>query len=297
MSVLDSVVMGFPAVLLVFVGHIVGASFRNRTHAMVAFNEPLSYIVLLLTLGPYIGDMIWPGTTPDVFYQLWMILMLLAFWSGYLVGYIMNPQDVIYVGVHQIVEMRQDIEPIVRYYNKEGRLCWQPQGFKEICKTVFFGIDNPLQLSAVSRTRHVVLKSVFLKLEADTIDLAGMEINDYEVQKWKFKFHVQGRKYIPSPNCTDSPYDFLVRSNEYESMFTQYAELQVSNAELHTALQTAQVKGGAMVLNALASKDPSSIFMDELGVQMEELVDRKKKSKEMKRATKEAQESEAAQNV
>ena len=103
--------------------------------------------------------------------------------------------------------------------------------------------------------------------------------------------------YIPSPNCTDSPYDFLVRSNEYESMFTQYAELQVANAELHTALQTAQVKGGAMVLNALASKDPSSIFMDELGVQMEELVDRKKKSKEMKRATKEAQESEAAQNV
>lgn len=297
MTVLDSVVMGFPAILLVFVGHIVGANFRNRTHAMVAFNEPLSYIVLLLTLGPYVGDVIWPGSTPEVFYSLWVILLMLAFWSGYLVGYMLNPQDIIYVGVHQIVEMRQDIEPIVRYYNKEGKLCWQPQGFKEICKTVFFGIDNPLQLSAVSRTRHVVLKSVFLKLEADTIDLAGMEINDYEVEKWGIKFHVQGRKYIPSPNCTDSPYDFLVRSNEYESMFTQYAELQVANAELHTALQTAQVKGGAMVLNALASKDPSSIFMDELGVQMEELVDRKKRSKEMKRATREAQESEAVQDV
>ena len=288
----------FLCIGLVVFGRFVGTVFRNRTHALVAFNEPLSYILLFATLSPYIVDMFAPGTAPAFFYDINLLAIYAGFWVGYLIGYMTNPQDVIYVGVHQIVERTQDIEPIVRYTNKEGRTCWQPQGFKEICKTVFFGIDNPLQLSgSIYRTRHVVLKSIFLKLEADTVDLAGVEINDFEVQKWKFKFHVQGRKYIPSPNCTDSPYDWFIRADEYESMFTQYAELQVANAEMHTALQTAQVKGGAMVLNALASKDPSTIFMDELGVRMEELVDRKKGSRNIKRATKETRDMDDIQGA
>lgn len=288
----------FLCIGLVVAGRYVGTVFRNKTHALVAFNEPLSYILLFGTLSPYILDMMYPGTAPEVFYDPNLLAIFAAFWVGYLIGYMTNPQDIIYVGVHQIVERTQDIEPIVRYTNKEGRMCWQPQGFKEICKTVFFGIDNPLQLSgSIYRTRHVVLKSIFLKLEADTVDLAGLEINDFEVQKWRFKFHVQGRKYIPSPNCTDSPYDWFVRADEYESIFTQYAELQVANAEMHTALQTVQVKGGAMVLNALASKDPSTIFMDELGVKMEELVDRKRRSKDIKKATKETREFHDSQGA
>lgn len=283
--------MPFATIGLVLVGLVVGGKFRNVTHSLVAFNEPLSYLLLLLTLTPYMPDLFEIGRTPDIFYDVNVLAVYAGFWTGYLIGYMRNPQDVIYVAVHQIVDRTQEIEPIVRYTNKEGRMCWQPQGFKEICKTVFFGIHNPLQLSGnIYRTRHVSLKSIFLKLEADAVDLAGIEINDFEVTKWIFKFHVQSRRYIPSPNCTDSPYDWFVNAERYEEMFERYADLQVNNAELQASLQTAQIEGGAMVLNALAGKNPSSIFMDELKVDMQEIVGKRQRSKQMKRTTAEATE-------
>ena len=284
--------MPFATIGLVLVGMYIGGVFRNRTHALVAFNEPLSYILLALTLTPYMLDVFEIGKTPDIFYDPNILAVYAGFWVGYLIGYLRNPQDIIYVAVHQIVDRTQDIEPIVRYTNRDGRMCWQPQGFKEICKTVFFGIHNPLQLSGnIYRTRHVSMRSVFLKLEADTVDLAGLEINDYEETRWKFRFHVQSRRYIPSPNCSDSPYDWFVRAEQYEEVFVKYADLQTNNAELQASLQTAQIEGGAMVLNALAGKNPSSIFMDQLKVDMEEIVGRRQRSKQMKRTSKEAQQT------
>lgn len=286
----------FASIGLVLLGIVIGGKFRNATHALVAFNEPLSYILLAVTLGPYMLDLFEIGETPEIFYDVNLLPLYAGFWAGYLIGYMRNPQDIQYVAVHQIVDRTQTIEPLVRYVNKEGRPCWQPQGFKEICKTVFFGIDNPLQCPGISRTRHVSMRSVFLKLEADTVDMAGLEINDFEVTKWRFTFHVEGRKYVPSPNCTDSPYDWLVRAEHYEQVFENYAEIQTQNAELQAALQTAQIEGGAMVLNALAGKNPSSIFMDQLRVDMKDIVEKRTRSKDMKRATKEAQ-AEAASDV
>lgn len=284
--------MPFATIGLVLVGLFVGGRFRGITHSLMAFNEPLSYILLLVTLSPYIPDAFGIGTTPAVFYDINLLAVYAGFWTGYLIGYMRNPQDIIYVAVHQIVERTQEIEPIVRYTNREGRMCWQPQGFKEICKTVFFGIHNPLQLSGnIYRTRHVSMRSIFLRLEADTVDLAGIEVNDYEETRWRFRFRVQSRRYIPSPNCTDSPYDWYVRAEQYEEVFVKYADLQTNNAELQASLQTAQIEGGAMVLNALAGKNPSSIFMDELKVDMQEIVGKRQRSKDMKRTSREVAEN------
>ena len=278
-------------ILLVVAGYFLGHFFRDHTHAMIPFNEPLSYILLAITLFPLVMEAWFPQWAFIDPFDMEVVYIYLGFWVGYIIGYLQNRVDMLYVGVHDIVERTQDVHPIVRYTNKQGQQCWQPQGFKEICKTVFFGVHNPLSLTGnVYRTRHVSIKNVFLKIEADAVDVAGLEINEYEkvvftILNHQVKMKVEGRKYTPSPNCTDSPYDWIVRAMEYEDIFTEYAELQVQAAEAKTQLQGAQIKGGAMVLNALAGRSPSNIFMEEFADEFEEYVQNRNLKRNVKRAS------------
>ena len=61
--------VAFASIGLVIAGKYIGGVFRNRTHALVAFNEPLSYILLALTLTPYMLDVFEIGQTPEIFYD------------------------------------------------------------------------------------------------------------------------------------------------------------------------------------------------------------------------------------
>ena len=280
----------FIAIGLVVLGYFAGHLFRDKTHSMIPFAEPLSYILLAVTLAPVFIMAFAPEMAVVDPFDITTLSALAAFWVGYICGYLQNRVDMLFVGVHEIVERTQDIHPIVRYTNKQGQQCWQPQGFKEICKTVFFGIHNPLTLTGnIYRTRHVSMKNVFIKIEADAVDVAGLEINEFEKEighlfGHTFKMRVEGRKYTPSPNCTDSPYDWIVNAIGYEDLFTEYTELQVQAAEAKAQLQGAQIKGGAMVLNALAGRTPSNIFMEEFADEFEGFV----KNRSMKRRVKNA---------
>lgn len=290
-----TVFVPFIAIGLVIGGYYLGHIFRDTTHAMIPFNEPLSYILLAITLTPlfltaYVPQ--WAFVDP---FDPEVLAVFLGFWVGYCIGYMQSRVDLLYVGVHNIVELEQNIEPIVRYTNKQGQSCWQPQGFKEICKTVFFGVHNPLQLSGnVYRTRHVSMRKIVLKLDADAVDLAGLEINESEkvvftILGHEVKMKVEGRKYLPAPNCSDAPYDWYLNAMKYEDLFTEYAELQVQAAEAKAAIQGAQIKGGAAVLNALALRNPSNIFMEELGEDFETFVKNRNMKKNIRRATTEQQ--------
>lgn len=287
---MTDIVLPLITIVLTLGGYFLGNKIRDITHAMIPlFGEPVSWTLIIVSLYPLMSWTYFPELCFIDPFDAWTMAIIAAFWAGYLIGYVSNTVDVIYVGVHQIVERTQSIEPIVRYTNKEGRSCWQPQGLKNIAKTLIFGIDNPLQLSGnIYRTRHVTMRNhIGIHLAADAVDVADLKVETYEVQKWKFKFTVESRSYVPSPNCTDSPYDWITRAMEYEDVFTEFNELQVQAAESKAALQVAQIKGGAAVLNALAGKAPSDVFMDQLGVNMEEIVNKRQKSRGMKNATKE----------
>ncbi|MDO5862535.1 MAG: hypothetical protein Q4Q58_07085 [Thermoplasmata archaeon] len=279
-------------IFLPILGYFVGFRFRGLTHSILPFMEPLTYILIALTLLPIFIYGFWEDWSVSVGFNpfdLDFVALYLGFWLGYLIGYMQNETDVIYVGVHQIVDRTQDIEPIVRYYNSNGQMCWQPQGFLNICRTLFFGIHHPLQLSgSINRTRRVSMRNQFFKITADTIDLAGMEEHETEVVKCHIHFTVRARKYIPSPNCTDSPYDWIVRAQEYEDVFVEFQEMQVAAAESKAAMQSAMIKGGALIYNALATKTPSNMVMEDLGREFEEDVKAKAKSRSMKRASEEA---------
>lgn len=262
---------------LFFLGTFVGGRFRGATHSIIPFAEPLSYMLLTLTLLPLILTEYAPGHAFIDTGSLWYPVYSIGFWAPYIYGYLSNQMDVVYVAVHRIVEKEQDIEPLVRYVNRRGQQCWQPQGFLNICKTVFLRIDHPLVFPG-GRTRHISMRNVFIRIEADAVDLAGLEVNVTQVRRLHFfTFNVEARKYVGAPQVGDSPYDWFIKAAEYENIFTSFHELQVQAVESRAALQMARVKGGADIYNTLAGMKPQNEIFDQLGTDFENQVEASKR--------------------
>ena len=264
------------AIGMVVTGYYAGHFFRDHTHAMIPFNEPLSYILLIITLMPLIMEAFFPSIAFVDPFDIAVIAVFLAFWVGYLLGYMQNRVDMVYVSVHNIVGMEQDTHPFVRYTNNQGQQCWQPQGFKEICKTVFFGVHNPLTFSGGQPT-HVKMSTIVITQEKDSVNVAGLEINESEkvvftIFGHEVKMKVEARTYISAPSCQYSPYDWLAGWSEVDSLATEYAELQVQESEAKAQIHAAQVKGTAMVMEALAGRNPSQAFIDELAEEFQQIA-------------------------
>lgn len=281
------VILPFLAVGLVVAGYYIGGFVRARAHVLVPMSDPVSLIILIgwlipALVGLFDEEYLWIVT--DLSY--WA--MLAAFMVGYVIGYAREQADVVYVGVHSITDPMEDVSWIIRYTAPDGRQCWQPQGFLEVCKTMILGIHNPLDLRAVQRYRHVTAKRPFFPMfEADVIDMADLRVEVSEVQKWRFSFKVESRKYVPSGNLTEPYYKWIVGALQMEEMASEYAELQTKAAEYQAALQTAQIKGGAAIITALSAKDPSQAYMDELSMDLDEIVS--KYQRKVKRNAKEAE--------
>ena len=280
-------------IFLVVIGYLVGHKFRDLTHSMIPFNEPLSYIVLAVTLVPLILGYYAPDLTELDPFDLSFLYLYLGFWVGYLIGYLQFSSDLLYVTVHDMVNHTEDTHPIVRYTNKFGQQCWQPQGFKEICKTVFLGNHNPLSLSAsVNRTRHHKLRTEFIKQEADSVDMAGLDVQESEDVLFTLfgrEVHMkkESRKYTPAPSATESKREWIVSAMRYEDIFKDYSRLQTEAAEARAKLQGAQIKGGAMVLNTLADKNPGHMLMEVYSEDFEEFLNNRDLNKKVKNAVKE----------
>ena len=269
MSTLD-IVMPFVIIALWPVGYYLGRRVRNIAHVMIPFKDPISLVIL--TVG--ILTMMYPtyrlglGLTDPI--TVWTLSSVIGFLLGYVIGYISVGIDVVQVAVHSITQRSMESYPLVYYHDRDGRLCWQPQGFMSVFKSMVLGVHNPLNfpIGSIYRTRHIYLKTLFMKQEVDVVDLAGIEINETEVVKGRIHFRVEARKYIPSPNCTEAPHDWIVRAAEYEDIFTHYSEMQVEAIEAKAALSRAAVRGGGEILTALGTKNPSQWFMDDLGIDL-----------------------------
>ena len=290
MTDIVGIVMPFVVICLWPVGYFLGRRVRDYAHVYIPFKDPVSLLILFVTcmvmvypfwrLAADISDPI----------GIWPLSSGLGFLIGYMIGYCSIQIDIVQVAVHNITEHDMDCYPLVYYYSPEGRLCWQPQGFKDVVKSMIFNVHNPLQLplGSIYRKRHLHLKTpMMIRQDVDVVDLAGIEVNEYEVTKAHIKFHVEARKYIPSPNCTDAPYDWIVRAQEYEDVFVSYSEMQVEAIEAKAALSRAAVRGGGEILTALASKNPSQMFMDDLGIDLRKALSpdmKGKVRKELRRA-------------
>ncbi len=279
----------FVTVVVAILSYFIGIRVRSAAHCMVPLNDPVSVTFVALSLLPFLLRIFMELPFEPVGYEY--ISLLVGFYSGYLIGYCSVGADVVYVSVHEIVERTQDVYPLVRYRNREGRLCWQPQSFRKICRSMLFNVHNPLDLSAVQRTRSVTLKQVYRPIcHADAIDVAGVEVSEYEQKLWHFTFRIESRRYFAVPYCTDAPYDWILNANKYEDLFMEYAKLQVSAVESEAELNVAMVKGGGIVLSALAGKNPDKLFMEELGLDLEDMVsERAQERRKLKKKAKEAE--------
>ena len=249
--------------------YFVGIKIREACHAVVPLYDPVSLALLVITVIPWLlGDM--GVSLPYDPFSVWPNAILLSWWVGYCIGYLSVQTDLIYVTVHNIVNRTQRTFFVVRYYDRDGRMCWQSQKLSAIFKSMFLHIDNPLQLVQVQRTREISVQQ-FLHpyVCVDAIDLAGMETSEYTVKNRWINWKVKELKFVPSPHCTDAPYDWIVNAQGYEELFQNYSALQVENIETNAKLRVVALRGAGQLMSAMGSKAPSNVVLEQLGIDIE----------------------------
>jgi len=282
---------------LTLIGYFIGGHFRGITHMTIPFKEPLSLILAFISSMPWIVQEYAPDLAVIDADSVWTISIIMGFWVGYIIGYLQNQVDIIYISVHKIVEMEQDIHYLVRYTNKYGQTCWQPQSFWGCCKTVFFGIHNPLSLTGnIYRTRHVSIRKIIMRIQADAVDVAGIETEENIVNRGPFKFKVVARRYVPSPNVTDVPYNFIVNAVGFNELFMECANLQKQAIESKSELLMSSIKGGATLLNAMSVNNISQPIVEKLRLDLQSAIDEKTK-KEARKIYREGEETDTNGSV
>ncbi|TQS80245.1 MAG: hypothetical protein A3205_05720 [Methanomassiliicoccales archaeon Mx-03] len=267
------VLMLFAVATVPLIAYCIGKRMRARSHSVIPFKDPVSLILMVLSFVPLILDL--SGYAVVDPFDPWLLAGLFGFWAGYCVGYCSESVDLIYVAVHQIADRTQDVDYVVRYWNREGQMCWQPQSFRAICKTMILGIHNPLYLVPVQRTRRVTVHQFMRpKVTVDAIDLAGIESNEYTIKrgpKGRINWTVEALRYTPSPHCTDAPYDWIANALGYEELFQNYASLQIEHLETNAKLRVGTMKSSGELLSAMGAKAPSPVVMEQLGLDLERL--------------------------
>lgn len=250
----------------VFLGMWSGSFIRGKAHVMIPFHDPVSLMLFAVVLVPLFIDI---GLN-----EWWYWISILAFLIGYCKGYIENRSDIIYVAVHDLVRSDQDVYPIVRYTAPDGRMCWQPQSLSKVFRSMFLNIHCPLQMMATRHPRHVRVKNVCMKAEANAYDMAHMESTITTEKRWIFLFKVESRKYVSAPHNMDAPYDWIANATGYEQMFLELSKAQTENIERMANLDVAALKGAKMVMEAVGAKTPSREMMDELGIDLGSALNR-----------------------
>ena len=156
--------------------------------------------------------------------------------------------------------------PIVYYYGPDGNMYLQEQSFREILKTVLFGIRSPLDFPAdVQRTATIdIQKVLYPRVCVDSVFVIDEEINETEVKRWKFTFKVRSYRYDVAPQCTNPETVWMIDKANNKILLK---ELNRHQAALFDAKQEAMsgmiAMGTDMVVNLLGDHTPESdIYRD-----------------------------------
>ena len=284
MSALESV-LPFLLTCLSLASYFIGIRMREASHAVVPLYDPVSLTLIAISVLPWFLDSCGVHLPYDP-YGVWPCAILMAWWVGYCLGYLSVQTDLVYVAVHNLVNRTQRVFYVVRYYDRDGRQCWQSQSLVAIFKSMVLHVDNPLQLVQVQRTREIsVTQFMRPKVCVNAIDLSGMETSEYTVRNRWIDWKVKELKFIPSPHCTDAPYDWIVNATAYEELYQNFSTLQVENLETNAKLRIIAMRGVGEILSAMGLKSPSNVVLQDLGIDIEEMFGSKlKKQREQARA-------------
>ena len=249
--------------------YFIGIRIREAAHAVIPLYDPVSLMLIALSCIPCTLGLCGVQLPFDPF-GIWPNAILASWWVGYMLGYMSVRTDLVYVSVHNLVNRTQRVFHIVRYYDRDGRSCWQSQKLSAICKSMFLHVDNPLSLAQVQRTREISVQQFMRpRVCVDAIDLAGMESREYTVKNRWVNWKVKELKFIPSPHCTDSPYDWLVNAQAYEELYQNYTALQVEHLETNGKLRTIAIRGAGEVMSSMGMRSPSNVVLEQLGIDIE----------------------------
>ncbi len=300
MSDIDAV-MPFAISLLTLGSFFLGKKVRSYGNVIYPWMDPISVLLTLAVLLPWYRENVpflagFSFIDPD---SIWVQATALGIACGYFIGYILNQPNIVYVGVHNIPNKTQEVYPIVYYYRDEEdgtHMYIQPQSFPAVIKTMVFGIRYPLDLplNLIQRKRHVSIRKIMIRADADEIDLAGHEVTHHKVKRGPFTFTFESHKYIATPYAMDAPYDWILNASKYDELFTRFNEMQVESMESKSELQMASVKGAGDILKALGRKVPNTMFLDELDVNLSRSMERERQ-KNRKKANQESTEAQAEQ--
>ena len=242
-----------------------GSRVRNHVHVVIPFRDPLTVLFVLLALSPAIAS--WLGHEFIDPGNIWYIAFAISFLSCYCLAYIRGELNLIYVNVHTIVSERypngaQEVKPIVYYTDKYGNQCLQEQSFKEIVKSVFFGIRSPLRmnLQAIQRERYLsVQKVLFPKVELYPVDAVEEKIEESIVKRWIFSFKVRSYSYTPAPMCIDATQGWIASNINYDSAVKELTRKDAQLVEMQIAARTQFLgKCGDLLAELMSQRTPGS---------------------------------------
>ena len=242
-----------------------GTRVRNYVHVVMPYRDPLTMLFILIALSPAIAS--WTGHQFIDPSDIWYIAFAVAFLSCYTLAYIRGELNLVYVNVHTIFSESmptggQAIKPIVYYTDKYGNQCLQEQSFKEIFKSVFFGIRSPLRLSlqSIQRERYLsVQKVLYPKVELYPIDVVEEKIEESIVKRWIFPFKVRSYSYTPAPMCIDATQGWIASNINYDSAVKELTRKDAQLVEMQIAARTQFLgKCGDLLAELMSQRTPGS---------------------------------------
>ena len=246
-------------------GFELGTRVREHVHVIMPYKDPVTLAIVLSALSPVILDysghrVVDPG-------DVWYLSFLIAFLGCYTLSYIRGEFDLVYVNVHTIVSEKfpggaQEVKPVVYYWDRDGNQCLQEQSFKEILKTVVFGVRSPLRLDIgmVKRTRPIfVSKVLFPMVAVDAIDVVEEKVEESETTRWRFRFKVRSYTYTPAPSCIDTTQQWLVSAYNQKYLAEEVARKEGQLLEAKTsAMSSFYARSGDLLVEMVADRTPGT---------------------------------------
>ncbi len=260
-------------ILLAFVSLLsfeLGSKVRDHVHVVLPYKDPVTLFLFAIALSPVIAQ--WFGH-PFLEIGIWYLSFLISFVLCYSLAYIQGDFGLIYVNVHTIISPElpnggQIVKPIVWYTDNQGAMCLQEQSFKEILKTVIFGIRSPLRLNLgdVRRARRlVVTKVLYPRIDLSPIDQVEEKIEETEVKKWFFTFKVRSYSYTTAPMCIDTTEQWLVSAYTNDRLVKEITRKEGQLLEAKVANRTQFIgKSGDLLAEIIGDRTPGAEIYSEV---------------------------------
>ena len=242
-----------------------GSRVREHVHVIMPHKDPVTLMLVLLCLSPAVADLLGHGLFDAT--SMWYVSFVIAFLACYSLAYVRGEFDMVYVNVHTIVSEQfpggaQQVKPVVYYWDRQGNQCLQEQSFKEILKTVVFGIRSPLRLDTgtIRRTRPLyVQKVLYPTVCVDAVDVVEEKIEESVVSRGFLRFKVRSYSYTPAPSCIDTTQSWLVSAYNQRNLTKELTRKEAQLLETKTtAMSSFYARSADLLVEMMNDRTPGA---------------------------------------